>query len=112
MDIWPGLPHCPADGTIGGPDEQLFDSEICEIVRSHHERYDGNGYPDQLRGESIPFGARIVHIADTYAALTSPRSYRPAYTSALAQASILAGKGTNTLVVANGTEVEARGRSN
>jgi HD-GYP domain-containing protein (c-di-GMP phosphodiesterase class II) len=49
-------------------------------VRSHHEHWAGTGYPDKLAGEKIPFGARIVSIADVYDALTSPRSFRPAYT--------------------------------
>ena len=46
------------------------------IARHHHERYDGNGYPDGLKGEDIPFEARIVAIADTYDAMTSKRVYR------------------------------------
>src|SRR6266850_1780171 len=47
------------------------------IVRHHHERHDGSGYPDGLRGEQIPLGARIVAVADVYDALTSDRPYRP-----------------------------------
>ena len=47
-------------------------------VRAHHERLDGSGYPHQLRGRQIPFGAQILAVADTYAALTSPRPHRPA----------------------------------
>jgi len=46
------------------------------IVRSHHERYDGNGYPDGMAGEEIPYLVRIVTIADTFDAMTSGRSYR------------------------------------
>ena len=46
------------------------------ILRHHHERYDGSGYPDGLRGDAIPLGARIVAIADVYDALTSDRPYR------------------------------------
>jgi len=53
-----------------------FAREILPIIRHHHERYDGKGYPDGLRGESIPFLARIISIADTFDAITSPRSYR------------------------------------
>ena len=60
-------------------DQAAFDPLICTIVRSHHERFDGNGYPDGLSGDMIPFEARMVRIADTYAALLSPRSYRSAY---------------------------------
>jgi HD-GYP domain-containing protein (c-di-GMP phosphodiesterase class II) len=47
-----------------------------QIIRHHHERWDGNGYPDRLRGEEIPFLARILAVADVYDALTSDRSYR------------------------------------
>jgi len=50
--------------------------EIINIVLCHHEKYDGTGYPRQLRGDAIPLEARIVAIADTYDALTSDRPYR------------------------------------
>ena len=54
-----------------------YDNEaMLAIVRSSHESWDGSGYPDGLRGESITRGARIVAVADTYDALTSWRSYR------------------------------------
>lgn len=56
-----------------------FPDEVRPIVRSHHEQWAGTGYPDRLAGEQIPFGARVVGIADVYDALTSPRSFRPAY---------------------------------
>ncbi len=49
--------------------------EVAKIIRSHHERLDGNGYPDGLRNGDIPFMARIVAVADTYDAITSNRSY-------------------------------------
>jgi HD-GYP domain-containing protein (c-di-GMP phosphodiesterase class II) len=49
------------------------------IVRHHHERFDGSGYPDGLRGTAIPLGARIVAVVDVYDALTSDRAYRPGY---------------------------------
>ncbi len=51
--------------------------EVRKVVRSHHERIDGEGYPDGLRGEEIALGARIVAICDAYDAMTNPRSYRP-----------------------------------
>jgi len=54
-----------------------FPYPIVPLVRHHHERYDGGGYPDQLRGEQIPFGARLIHIVEAYDAMTSPTSYRP-----------------------------------
>jgi len=55
---------------------EFFD-EGAVILRHHHERLDGSGYPDGLRGEMIPLGARIVAVADVYDALTSDRPYRP-----------------------------------
>ncbi len=51
---------------------------ISRIVRSHHEFYDGAGYPDGLHAEEIPIGARIMSVCDAYDAMTSDRSYRPA----------------------------------
>jgi diguanylate cyclase (GGDEF)-like protein len=54
-----------------------FPGDTLQIVRSHHERWDGRGYPDQLAGEDIPRSARILCIADVYDALTSRRSYKP-----------------------------------
>lgn len=51
-----------------------------EICRWHHERYDGNGYPDKLKGDEIPITAQIVAIADVYDALTNKRVYKKAYT--------------------------------
>lgn len=49
---------------------------VAELVRQHHERYDGKGYPDGRKGNQIPLGARIITIADSYDAMTSARSYR------------------------------------
>lgn len=57
-----------------------FMYDIGEVTRHHHERYDGNGYPDGLGGEQIPLEARIIAVADTYDAMTSDRSYRNART--------------------------------
>ena len=56
-----------------------FPAEVRPVVRSHHEQWAGTGYPDRLVGEQIPFGARIVSLADVYDALTSPRSFRAPY---------------------------------
>jgi putative nucleotidyltransferase with HDIG domain len=53
------------------------DDEIIAVVRSHHESYDGNGYPDGLQAGEIPLGARILAVADSYDAMTSERPYRP-----------------------------------
>ena len=54
-----------------------FPWDLKPIIRWHHERYDGTGYPDRLRGEEIPVAAQIVGIVDVYDALTTARSYRP-----------------------------------
>lgn len=54
--------------------------DIIPIVKHHHERYDGNGYPGRLKGENIPYLARITAIADTFDAMTSRRSYRDSMT--------------------------------
>ena len=53
-------------------------SPVLGMIRHHHERYDGRGYPDGLRGENIPYEVRLLSIVDAYDALTSHRSYRPA----------------------------------
>lgn len=65
-----------------------------EIARSHHERWDGAGYPDGLRSTQIPLSARIVTIADVFDALSSDRPYRPAYSVKEAQHAIERGSGT------------------
>ena len=51
-------------------------SSIVDIVKYHHERFDGNGYPNKLKGEEIPIGARIIALADTFDAMLSTRAYR------------------------------------
>jgi HD-GYP domain-containing protein (c-di-GMP phosphodiesterase class II) len=51
--------------------------KIRPMVRNHHERFDGSGYPDGLKGEEIPLGARVIAVADTYDAITSDRCYQP-----------------------------------
>lgn len=55
-----------------------------EIARAHHERYDGTGYPDGLKGEAIPISAQVVALADSYDALTSNRSYKDAFSQDVA----------------------------
>ena len=60
-------------------------SEIAKIVRHHHERIDGQGYPDGLQDEEIPLVSRIIAVADAYNAMTSDRPYRDAMPSRVAR---------------------------
>ncbi|HEX8616737.1 MAG TPA: HD domain-containing phosphohydrolase [Thermoanaerobaculia bacterium] len=53
-------------------------TDVLQLIRHHHERYDGRGYPDGLSGDAIPYEVRLLSIVDAYDALTSHRSYRPA----------------------------------
>ena len=57
-----------------------FMFDIGEVVRHHHERFDGNGYPDGIKGAEIPLESRIISVADTYDAITTDRSYRKGIT--------------------------------
>ena len=63
-----------------------------EICRWHHERYDGNGYPDSLKGDDIPISAQVVSIADVYDALVSKRVYKESYTHETAMQMIMNGE--------------------
>jgi ribonuclease P protein subunit RPR2 len=66
-----------------------------DVIRHHHERWDGTGYPDKLRGDAIPISARIFAVADTLDALTTNRPYRRASTIAQARVIILQAVGTH-----------------
>jgi len=68
--------------------------DSISIIRSHHERWDGNGYPDQLKGEEIPLLARVAAVADAFDAMTSSRSYRAALSSEEAYKRIIEGQGS------------------
>ena len=72
-------------------DEPLVKT-ACEIVRWHHERYDGKGYPDGLKGDEIPISAQIVSIADVYDELVSERVYKKAFSHEKAMEMILNGE--------------------
>ncbi len=72
-----------------------FPCDVARDVRHHHEKWDGSGYPDGLKGNDIPVGARILAIADTFDALTSDRPYRPAMTREDALATLRAKAGTH-----------------
>jgi putative two-component system response regulator len=68
--------HAEIGGTIVQTHEAM--TEIARIVRHHHERFDGKGYPDRLVGTDIPLGARIIAVADAFSAMTTNRVYRAA----------------------------------
>jgi putative nucleotidyltransferase with HDIG domain len=77
-------------------------SQIADVVRSHHERIDGMGYPDGIQGDEIPLLARIIGVADAYDAMTSDRPYREALPSRVARIRLAQAVGTqfDTAVVA------------
>jgi hypothetical protein len=70
-----------------------FLAQEAEAIKYHHERFDGKGYPDGLRGDEIPLPARIVTVADSFDAMTSSRPYRSALPQDVALAEVLRGKG-------------------
>jgi putative nucleotidyltransferase with HDIG domain len=83
-------PEIGAD-IVGGIE---FLAEAAEVIRTHHERWDGTGYPAGLKGEEIPEAARVFAIADVLDALTTDRPYRPA--SSLAEAREIINRGSGT----------------
>lgn len=90
--------------------EKTLMSVAYEICRWHHERYDGNGYPDGLKGEEIPISAQVVSVADVYDALTSERCYKKAFSHEQAMKMILDGQcgAFNPLLLECLMEVEDR----
>ncbi|WP_082505972.1 HD domain-containing phosphohydrolase [Deinococcus sp. Leaf326] len=76
-------------------DETLMPPAIRQIVRHHHERWDGRGYPDGLAGEAIPLLARVFSIVDVYDALISERPYKAAWTREAALAEVARGAGAH-----------------
>ena len=85
---------------------------VADIVLHHHERWDGAGYPDGMRGEEIPLGARIIFVADAYDAITSDRVYSPKRSSGAALAELERCAGTQfdpTIVAAFAEELEIAG---
>jgi len=84
--------------------------DLVPIVRNHHERYDGSGYPDGLRGDDIPIGAQIVGVLDTFNGIVSARSYKSAFPAefALDQLRLGAGREFDARVVAAFVEVYQR----
>ena len=77
---WEEMRRCPVTGYDILRKVPQF-QRVALIVRHHHERWDGRGYPDQLAGTAIPLGARIIAVADSIDAMMSNRSYRPAMTA-------------------------------
>jgi HD-GYP domain-containing protein (c-di-GMP phosphodiesterase class II) len=69
-------------------------ADVARIVRHHHERMDGEGYPDRLSGEEIPVIARIIAVADAYNAMTSDRPYRKAMDYSVARDRLLQAMGS------------------
>ena len=104
------LSHHPALGAslLDGMDIRPVDVWI----RHHHEHWDGSGYPHGLAGEDIPFGSRVILVADAYDAITTERSYRAAASPAAAVAEIRAHAGTQfdpSVVAALEEHLEATG---
>ena len=100
----------PAPNTLTAEEKAIMDSHPAQgaellarfaefahgqaIVRHHHERWDGGGYPAGLRSWDIPFGARVIAVADSYDAMTSDRPYRPAMSTSQATAILRTGRGS------------------
>ncbi|MBS2004238.1 MAG: HD domain-containing protein, partial [Cyanobacteria bacterium SZAS LIN-5] len=66
---------------------------LAPIVRSHHEEFNGNGYPQGLKGDEIPVAARIIHVANSYHSMVCPKRYGPGMTPAAAQQELVKGAG-------------------
>jgi hypothetical protein len=88
------MTHHPAWGLDVIAKMSFLPAAVRAGVLHHHERYDGNGYPAGLAGETIPLTARVVAIADVFDALTSVRSYKPAWSYQAATEELIAGAGT------------------
>jgi two-component system cell cycle response regulator len=67
---------------------------VAESIRQHHERYDGDGYPDRLRGTGIRVEARVIAVCDSWAAMRSDRAYQPAMAEDRAREQLHAGRGS------------------
>lgn len=89
---WVAIGNHPSVGARIVEDSGL--RELAPIVRGHHERFDGGGYPDGLRGAEIPLAARVVAVADVYVALTSPKPYRSALDAETALQQVVEAAGT------------------
>ena len=93
VDEWTVMRNHPIIGAqIVAPIAFLTDA--VELIRHHHERFDGEGYPDRLKGEEIPVAARIFSVADSFDAMTSDRPYRDSIGVERALAEVTGGAGT------------------
>lgn len=90
---WIEMREHPARGAAYLACSQILGS-IAPIVRHHHERHEGHGYPDGLHGPQIELGARLIGVADAYDAMTSWRPYRPTMSHQEATAELLRSSGT------------------
>jgi HD-GYP domain-containing protein (c-di-GMP phosphodiesterase class II) len=91
-DEWATMRRHPAEGArLLAP--YVPSVAVLAIVRSHHERWDGAGYPEGLRGDEIPLGARIVAVVDAFCAMIEPRPYRPTLDAESARSELLAQSG-------------------
>jgi HD-GYP domain-containing protein (c-di-GMP phosphodiesterase class II) len=89
---WAAIRRHPGEGArLLAP--YLASAEALAIVRSHHERWDGAGYPEGLSEEQIPLGARIVAVVDAFCAMIEPRPYRPSVDEQTARAEVVAQSG-------------------
>jgi HD-GYP domain-containing protein (c-di-GMP phosphodiesterase class II) len=89
---WAAMRRHPAAGArLLAP--HIPSAEVLGIVRSHHERWDGAGYPEGLSAEQIPLGARIVAVVDAFCAMIEPRPYRPCLDRRAARAELVAQAG-------------------
>ncbi len=87
---WAAIKQHPNIGAeILKPVNCLWESGIVDMVRYHHERFDGKGYPNALKGVEIPIGARIIALADSLSAMLQNRPYRPAQDFDIAVAEII-----------------------
>jgi putative two-component system response regulator len=85
--------HAEQGARILGGSDSPYLSMAEQIARSHHERWDGSGYPAEMRGDAIPLAARITTIADQYDALRTRRAYKPAFPHEAAMRIITKGDG-------------------
>ncbi|MDB5297729.1 MAG: response regulator receiver protein [Phycisphaerales bacterium] len=91
----PTLGAAAVERLLAGHPDAALRAMAAEVALTHHERWDGDGYPHGLVGDAIPISGRIVAVADVYDALTSARAYKPALPHAAARAEIMAGRGTH-----------------